>query len=99
MLRRPTRSNHTDSLSPYTTRFRSTVDENNVTFSLAGPYVFTPPGALLELRFFDIFTYGVLTIESECDPALCVGKHAVFEKHFRVNDERDRKSTRLNSSH
>src|SRR3546814_10282010 len=100
MIRRPPRSTRTDTLFPYTTLFRSTVeDEMPGGFNNPGPasplplvapqrwklWLCEPPRDLRRLQLLREWSH-------EQD------KH-VFPRGARACRSEDRKSTRLNSSH
>src|SRR3546814_6563578 len=98
MIRRPPRSTRTDTLFPYTTLFRSTCDLNGMNASKKGNFSGTEPGdtsvqgvgvASAEGRFDLIETLSFDPLEGL----------RLLEYHFARMTARDRKSTRLKSSH
>src|SRR3546814_14157357 len=92
MIRRPPRSTRTDTLVPYTTLFRSTLS------SVVGLRTQVPG---------DAFTASVLGTERsgngvvvrEDGIILTIGYLVTEAETTWITDNRDRKSTRLNSSH
>src|SRR3546814_4608095 len=107
MIRRPPRSTRTDTLFPYTTLFRSITAE----YLLFWPFVddLADPFAPVSII---IFGHAISALGE--DLISMVGRHGhhrddpvddfecqilVEEVRQRVDEPRDRKSTRLNSSH
>src|SRR3546814_7623345 len=101
MIRRPPRSTRTDTLFPYTTLFRSI---RNARLAIGA-------GVIEELHKHDVavFRAGPGTFERRFD-GLAIGLDHVadlpflpafhrFRNDFRMRQQIDRKSTRLNSSH
>src|SRR3546814_11536701 len=92
-IRRPPRSTRTDTLFPYTTLFRS---KTTVAEALAA-YVGAPPGArIVESDRIRKAMHGV-PVETRLPEKAY--RPEVSERVYRELARRDRKSTRLNSSH
>src|SRR3546814_3305282 len=99
MLRRPPRSTRTDTLFPYTTLFRSRlmtavdkpVSHNVGWLDFTHALTFGNAVRVLCGRYPRLWPQGLLQI------ACFVGRNAGFTD--KAVDEKDRKSTRLNSSH
>src|SRR3546814_13152345 len=101
MIRRPPRSTRTDTLFPYTTLFRSG-RRLDVAGRRAVLAVETTHVALDEGAHPDFFAGIRVACEQFADDAELVTGAAVYQQHLAglgVFDQRDRKSTRLNSSH
>src|SRR3546814_12339662 len=94
MIQRQPRSTRTDTLFPYTTLFRSwspNFDERSL------------PISMIVLHYTGMKT-GAEAIDRLADPAAKVSAHYVVSEdgqitHMVPEEKRDRKSTRLNSSH
>src|SRR3546814_2968956 len=110
MIRRPPRSTRTDTLFPYTTLFRSFVAAEEVdvdAFAEAAEGGEEPsrPGGV---AVAEVLAGPPHTIEGDCvrrlavaerRPALGHAAHRPLQMEHRRVRPRDRKSTRLNSSH
>src|SRR3546814_17669162 len=84
MIRRPPRSTRTDTLFPYTTLFRSLAGG---VAAAAGPSALAQGGIPgLEDRLQQVVEHRLLAGQD-------------FRRHGHAGNDRDRKSTRLNSSH
>src|SRR3546814_12900959 len=100
MIRRPPRSTRTDTLFPYTTRFRSRLDQRPhvIGASLGGLAALVAEGAVRPGSFASLT---LVDVAPEMDPegvSRIVGfMNAHVERGFASYDEADRKSTRLNS--
>src|SRR3546814_11333651 len=99
MIRRPPRSTRTDTLCPYTTLFRSEVAARIDVSGDAGRDVGIVGKLAVRLGRLDALD-GVAHAVARVDPQ-AVGIHhfLVGAEAQQVVAERDRKSTRLNSSH
>src|SRR3546814_19188403 len=107
MIRRPTRSTRTDTLFPYTTLFRADGGQWLIQLVRQRRGHFTHGGQTAgELDFFllhprSLFVRTALgnvarNLQANA-PTVCPGQYAVM--YFKPALRRDRKSTRLNSSH
>src|SRR3546814_18358683 len=105
MIRRPPRSTRTDTLFPYTTLFRSPAK----TLDLNTP---VPPVAVTQPTFLqqaEPLAHAAARLSkarlaqlmhiSDKLAQLTAERFAAFEVPFTADNARDRKSTRLNSSH
>src|SRR3546814_14337463 len=100
MIRRPPRTTRTDTLVPYTTLFRSAeISGMSPVLVVGAPYAF---GSDEERSFGELRALHLL------NERLARGMRQVFQPMLRVQPkvsaapvllDRDRKSTRLNSSH
>src|SRR3546814_20805464 len=97
MIRRPPRSTRTDTLFPYTTLFRS-VSRNCHNYSFS--YIPRKPYPTCIL-LYSVGTYtAVMKMPCLVDIVVDVELHRSSpHDSFKQTMERDRKSTRLNSSH
>src|SRR3546814_11363388 len=100
MIRRPPRSTRTDTLFPYTTLFRSqTIDEIKADMEkpipmdrlLSGDVGFGKTEVAVRAAF--------KAIQDGKQVAMLVPTTLLVKQHTETFTERDRKSTRLNSSH
>src|SRR3546814_13172755 len=98
MIRRPPRSTRTDTLFPYTTLFRSLAGERSALSIVADQFGCPTPAAALAARILATAE----RLEPECYGTYhCAGDERTSWFHLAeaIFAERDRKSTRLNSSH
>src|SRR3546814_1135100 len=98
MIRRPPRSTRTDTLFPYTTLFRS---DESVPGSTHDKYTVSPDHLMVptlgeRMKAADPATR-VVSVAGKDRSAVLMGGHKVDEMWWW--DRKDRKSTRLNSSH
>src|SRR3546814_11548548 len=98
MIRRPPRSTRTDTLVPYTTLFRSNVDEDLAKRVAAGLAIDLPPKEKPARAPIDLKPSDALSIQKNADDMMEGRKVAI---PFAEGSDKavDRKSTRLNSSH
>src|SRR3546814_8165548 len=107
MIRRPPRSTRTDTLFPYTTLFRSYYRASTVLFQRrstnTGP--FNTPGYVIPGILQNFPQQGSIerhqvngALQWQATPSLEIYAEG-FYTYFRDRGSRDRKSTRLNSSH
>src|SRR3546814_17927586 len=109
MIRRPPRSTLTDTLFPYTTRFRSKVSQRTQEVRAALVQLEEAHGRLrdssrrdgltgLYNRTYFHETFEKMLIDSQ-QSHQAVSLLMIDLDHFKGINDRDRKSTRLNSSH
>src|SRR3546814_9513217 len=117
MIRRPPRSTRTDTLFPYTTLFRSTIDlvipqplrtlsiddqNPNLAAVMRGAVMYVGVNPWEGIENQTIALPGALAPVPNQDQAYRAGvdgRDLVFVPYYAIDTERDRKSTRLNSSH
>src|SRR3546814_20841235 len=99
MLRRPTRSTRTDTLFPYTPRFRSggTLDDKALDAAFTGEAVLLPSEALVGDRMDVVVPEAIHQSREALRKAL--GQQLLDKWRGQYAANTDRKSTRLNSSH
>src|SRR3546814_1832156 len=102
MIRRPPRSTRTDTLLPYTTLFRSNVYDRVIPNKAVSSLWVLAIGALLAFAVEFTLRLARSTLLDDLGRDLDVKlSEKIFSKvlNMPLADRRDRKSTRLNSSH
>src|SRR3546814_12619005 len=105
MIRRPPRATRTDTLCPYTTRFRSRSREAGIKSTKLALELARTHGTRLHVLHIStadelaLFTPGPLIDENGVRKRITAETCIHFLRFDRGDYVRDRKSTRLNSSH